>query len=69
MSARVIEVIEANEHEGDGTEANPHRIVMRYYSRDGELLAERDTWHENVKAVKMATGIYDAGFGVRIENR
>lgn len=45
MSARIVEVIESVERVGNGrSEADPARLVTRYYTRDGELLADRDSW-------------------------
>ncbi len=40
--ARVIEVIETDICRGKGTKEDRCRRVMQYWSRDGELLAERD---------------------------
>lgn len=41
--ARVIPVIETTLlRRGDGSEADPMRIVTQYWSVDGEFLAERD---------------------------
>jgi len=40
MSARLIEVIEVQEAECHGAEDDSIRIVRRYYSKDGVLLAE-----------------------------
>lgn len=43
-SARVVEVIETTSLRGSGTQGDPYRSVVQYWSRDGELLAERDTF-------------------------
>ena len=40
--ARVIRVIETKALRGIGTEADPCRIVIQYWSFDGKLLAEND---------------------------
>lgn len=41
--ARVIKVIETTlARRGDGSEAQPHRVVVQYWSLDGVLLAEVD---------------------------
>jgi len=40
--AKVIQVIETRTFVGTGTEENPNRYVTRYWSLDGELLAEAD---------------------------
>jgi hypothetical protein len=49
-SARVIEVIETDlVLRGSGQPDDPYRRVRQYYSKDGELLAERDphvVWQE-----------------------
>lgn len=42
MSAKLIQAIEAEESRGSGTRSDRHRIVRRYYSPDGALLAELD---------------------------
>lgn len=39
-SARVISVIETTALEGGGTEDDPARVQRRYWSMQGELLAE-----------------------------
>lgn len=51
MSAKLIQVIEVVESTGRGVAGDPVRSVRRYYTPEGELLAERDEW---------------AGFGVDI---
>lgn len=40
--AEVIEVIHTQATRGAGTEENPARMVDQYWSKDGQLLAERD---------------------------
>lgn len=48
-NARVIRVIETTlTRRGSGQEGNPVRIVTQYWSLDGELLAERDSWQYTV---------------------
>ena len=43
--AHVIQVIEASYLRGEGVAPDdPVREVVAYYSLDGELLAERDSW-------------------------
>lgn len=42
MTAKVIQVIETRTKEGEGIENNPYRTVRRYWSLDGEQLAEVD---------------------------
>ena len=43
MSARLIQVIETdNERRGKGTEDDPVRRIVQYWSTDGILLAEVD---------------------------
>lgn len=41
-SARVIQVIVTESLEGTGTEDDPCRTQVRYWSLEGELLAEAD---------------------------
>ncbi|MBQ9913079.1 MAG: carboxypeptidase [Clostridia bacterium] len=40
--AEVISVIKTKSTRGDGTSANPSRIVIQYWSFDGTLLFEED---------------------------
>jgi hypothetical protein len=43
--ARLIEVIETDlQRRGRGSEGDPHRRVVQYWSKDGRLLAEQDPW-------------------------
>ena len=44
MDARVTEVIRTSTPEGKGTEADPLRRVVRYWSLDGDLLATNDPY-------------------------
>lgn len=46
---QVIKVIEAEEPEGKGIESDPYRIVKRYYTLDGKLLAENDPMPRNIE--------------------
>ena len=41
---KLIEVIEVDFCRGKGNEIDPYRRVKQYFSKDGELLAERDSW-------------------------
>ena len=41
-SAKVIQVIETRSARGSGSENQPIRIVMQYWSLEGDLLAEND---------------------------
>lgn len=41
-SAKVVQVIETKALKGLGTEEDPARIVVQYWSFDGKLLAEND---------------------------
>ena len=43
-SAEVILVIETKCTRGAGTSANPVRLVTQYWSLDGKLLAEKDSF-------------------------
>lgn len=52
-SARVIQVIETDLREmGEGTPGDPHRRIIQYYSLDGELLAEHDTWADEKESTE-----------------
>ena len=41
-SARVIEIIETRSCRGSGTQEDPCRLVVQYWSLEGELLAEKE---------------------------
>ena len=41
-SAKVISVIKTTSTRGDGTSANPSRVITQYWSISGELLFEED---------------------------
>ena len=41
-SAKVIQVIETRSARGSGSENQPIRIVIQYWSLEGDLLAEKD---------------------------
>ena len=41
---RVISVIQHNEKRGAGTDTDPVRVVTQYFTVQGELLAEHDSW-------------------------
>lgn len=49
-SAKVITVIETVSVIGSGTPENPLRHMTRYWSLDGDLLAEHDTITDNKPA-------------------
>ena len=53
---RVVRVIRVTFLRGDGTAADPARIVTAYYTLDGEIIAERDTWAEQ-RAAKSAAAV------------
>jgi hypothetical protein len=40
VAPHVIEVIEVGELRGDGTEQDPFRVFMTYWTKNGEKLAE-----------------------------
>ena len=44
-SAKVIQVIETTALRGSGTNEDPSRIVIQYWSLEGKLLAENDLEH------------------------
>ena len=41
-----IKVIETQTLVGDGTKDDPCRIIVQFWSKNGELLAQRDDWKE-----------------------
>lgn len=49
---KVIQVIENEETDGNGTDKNPYRMVRRYYTLEGKFLAEYDHWKEPIIALK-----------------
>lgn len=44
MQAKVIQVIETFDNRGRGTNEDPVRNVKQFWSFDGELLMEDDSW-------------------------
>jgi hypothetical protein len=45
--ARVIQVIETRSCRGNGTKEDPCRVVIQYWTLNGEMLAEKDNINEN----------------------
>lgn len=45
-SVEVVEVVEVMAKVGRGVAGDPYRMVVQYWSHEGELLAERDDWRE-----------------------
>ena len=41
---KIIQIIEAISCRGDGTPTNPHRRIVQYWTFDGKLLFEFDSW-------------------------
>ena len=41
-SAKLVEVLQIAENVGAGTEADPARLVISYYTKDGDLIAALD---------------------------
>ncbi len=52
--AELIEVIKTESVCGKGTEESPVRVVIEYWSLEGELLARVDTIHEIPKSPFLA---------------
>ncbi len=48
--ARLIQVIQTTSKEGNGTDRDPIRTVIEYWSVDGEFLAKRDMVLQNIKS-------------------
>lgn len=44
MSAKMVELIEAEEHIGAGKKGDPFRTIKRWYTKDGQMVVERDEW-------------------------
>ncbi len=47
--AELIEVIKTESICGKGTEESPVRLIIEYWSLEGELLARVDTYYEALK--------------------
>lgn len=47
-SAQLVNVIKTESLRGKGTDDDPCRMVIQYWSTEGELLAEKDTWEEEI---------------------
>lgn len=47
-SASIIEVICTVSYRGSGTEEDPLRPILNYWSKDGLLLAEHDTIFDEI---------------------
>jgi hypothetical protein len=45
-NAKLIEVIQVHTTIGKGIEGDPVRLLIQYWSKDGELLVERDEWKD-----------------------
>lgn len=45
-SAELITVIKTESLRGEGTEKDPCRTVVQYWTLKGKLLAEKDDWKE-----------------------
>lgn len=59
---KIIQVIESQESKGHGeTDADPIRFVTRYYTLEGDLLAEHDPWVLEPEA-KLEAAEYKAFF-------
>lgn len=44
MAAKMVELIESTERRGNGTEADPVRMVTGWWTKSGELVVEDDKW-------------------------
>lgn len=44
MAAKLVELIEATERRGNGTDADPVRVVTGWWTKSGELVVEDDKW-------------------------
>lgn len=54
MKAKLVELIETETCEGTGKEEDVRRTVRRWWSKAGELAAERDEWREESLAKELA---------------
>lgn len=59
-SVELIEVIRTIlTHRGRGTDDDPHRIIIQYWSKEGELLAEKDHCANHFDIIKERERFYD----------
>ncbi len=65
VSARVIQVIETEIRRGDGTHADPFRIVTQYWTLDGELLADVDELELDRRGAGLPVGQTSREIGPR----
>jgi len=49
MQALIIELIYTQEKRGKGMEGDPVRLVDQYYTKDGKLVFEKDSWADEQK--------------------
>ena len=58
--AAVIQVVRTVAGRGEGKPDDPYRLVTQYWSFDGALLAERDTWREEHPPSTPLTAVKEA---------
>lgn len=58
MSAKIVILIETNEHRGLGNAVSPHRLVPQFYTLAGKLVVEHDEF-EFDRLQKMRVEFYD----------
>lgn len=51
--AKIIPVIKTESLRGEGTEKDPCRTVIQYWSLNGELLAEKDPLLNNISSMGL----------------
>lgn len=54
-SAKVIQVVETKALRGNGTDDDPCRCVIQYWSFEGHLLAEEDLWTDHSSRSALAS--------------
>lgn len=57
MAAKLVELIEATERRGNGTEADPVRVVTGWWTKAGELVVEDDKWPAEATKKKLETRV------------
>ncbi len=50
-------------HVGEGTEENPHRLVVLWFTEDGELIVRSDVWETQASAGRRSREAAQANKG------
>lgn len=58
-SAKVVQLIETDALAGDGTEGNPFRRIIQYWTFEGVLKASFDQWQKEQEFTKSMQATHD----------